>query len=229
MRTTIAAMSGLVVGRPGRRLFEPSYFLADESPVPPQDRVGCHDGGDGREVAAAEDMAFHGETASLVVGQPQSLRTVHRAEDPVLLEQVLNDGLLMTIDPAREQQEEEGERARQQVHGESLPERRPLFNRLRKWASCAVILVLGFLRRTLPPSTTSMANFTNRSAVGRVFAQHADVRELRKTAVTLVCRYSVGSVSVSVDGADSGGAEAIWARTVTPPSPSIHSACVIGT
>src|SRR5215472_18589854 len=28
MRTTSAAMSGLVLGRPGRRPFEPSYFLA---------------------------------------------------------------------------------------------------------------------------------------------------------------------------------------------------------
>jgi hypothetical protein len=28
MRTTSAAMSGLVRGRPGRRVFEPSYFLA---------------------------------------------------------------------------------------------------------------------------------------------------------------------------------------------------------
>ena len=28
MRTTSAAMSGLVDGRPGRRAFEPSYFLA---------------------------------------------------------------------------------------------------------------------------------------------------------------------------------------------------------
>ena len=121
-------MSGLVVGRPGRRVFEPSYFCGDESPVPTQDGVRCHDAGDSREVTTAEDVAFHGETASLVVGQAQSSRTVHRAEDTVLLEQVVNDRLLVSIDPAREQQEEEGERGRQRVHGGSLPERRAPFN-----------------------------------------------------------------------------------------------------
>src|SRR5262245_36734017 len=46
--------------------------LGDECAVPPQDRVGCHDAGHAREVTTAEDAAFHGEPASLVVGQAQS-------------------------------------------------------------------------------------------------------------------------------------------------------------
>ena len=75
-------------------------LLGDESPIPAQDRVGCHDAGDGREVTTAEDVAFHGEAAPLIVGQAQSSRTVHRAKDTVLLEQVLNHCLLMAIDPA---------------------------------------------------------------------------------------------------------------------------------
>jgi hypothetical protein len=53
-------------------------------------------------VPTAEDVAFHGETASLVVGQTQSSGPVHRAEDAVLLEQVVNDRLLVSIDLARE-------------------------------------------------------------------------------------------------------------------------------
>ena len=93
-------MSGLVVGRPARRVLEPSYFLATNLPVPTQDGVGCHDAGDGCEVTTAEDLAFHGETASLVVGQAQSSGTVRRAEDSVLLEQVVNDRVLVSIDPA---------------------------------------------------------------------------------------------------------------------------------
>ena len=97
-------------------------LLGDEPPVPPQDRVGCHDAGDGREATTAEDVAFHGEAASLVVGQAQPSGTVRGAEDPVLLEQVVNDRLLLSIDPAGEQQEEEGERGRQRVHGGSLPQ-----------------------------------------------------------------------------------------------------------
>ena len=36
----------------------PPWFrrVRDESPVPPQDRVGCHDAGDGRQVMTAEDV-----------------------------------------------------------------------------------------------------------------------------------------------------------------------------
>ena len=37
-------------------------LLGDESPVPTQDRIRCHDARDSREVTTAEDVAFHGET-----------------------------------------------------------------------------------------------------------------------------------------------------------------------
>ena len=76
------------------RLPPDNDFETHKSPVPPQDGVGCHDAGDGREVTPAEDVAFHGETASLVVAQAQLSGTVHCAEDPILLEQVVNDRLL---------------------------------------------------------------------------------------------------------------------------------------
>ena len=69
--------------------------------VPTQDSVRCHDARDSREVTPAEDVAFHGETASLVVGQAQSSGTVQRAENAILLEQVVNDGLLVSIDPSQ--------------------------------------------------------------------------------------------------------------------------------
>src|SRR4030095_7611060 len=72
-------------------------LLGDESPVPTQDRVRCHDARDSREVPTAEDVAFYGEPASLVVGEAQSPGTAHRAEDAVLLEQVVNDRLLVSI------------------------------------------------------------------------------------------------------------------------------------
>jgi hypothetical protein len=73
-------------------------------------------------VTTAEDVAFHGDTASLVVGQAQSSGTVHGAEHAILLDQVVDDRLLVSIDPAKEQQDEEGERGRQRVHGGSLPQ-----------------------------------------------------------------------------------------------------------
>ena len=63
-------------------------------------------------MTTAKDVACHGETASLVVGQAQSAGPVHRAEDAVLVKQLVYDCLLMAMDPAREQQEQESERAR---------------------------------------------------------------------------------------------------------------------
>jgi hypothetical protein len=35
-------------------------LLGDEPPIPTEDGVGCHDSGDVREAAPAEDLAFHG-------------------------------------------------------------------------------------------------------------------------------------------------------------------------
>src|SRR6266849_6526022 len=43
-------------------------LLGDEPPIPTGDGVGSHDSGDVREAASAEDLAFHGQTAPLVVG-----------------------------------------------------------------------------------------------------------------------------------------------------------------
>src|SRR5262249_38074017 len=89
MRTASGAMSGFIVGRTQAPRLRPVVLLGDERPVPPQDCVGCHDAGHSREMTAAEDAAFHGEPAALVVGQVQSSRPVHRAEDTVLFEQVV--------------------------------------------------------------------------------------------------------------------------------------------
>ena len=105
-------MSGLVAGRPGRRVCVPSYFLATSLRYQRKMVSGCSDARDRCAVTTAEDLAFHGKMASLVVGQAQSPGTVHRSEDAVLLEQVVNHRLLMSIDPAREQQEEKRERGR---------------------------------------------------------------------------------------------------------------------
>jgi hypothetical protein len=94
-------MSGLVRGRPVRRAFEPSYFFAQQPAIPPQDGVRCDNAGDGRQ-AAADDVAFHGQTAALVVGEAQASGSLRCAEDPVLLEQVVNHRLLFSIDPTGE-------------------------------------------------------------------------------------------------------------------------------
>ena len=70
------------------------------------------DAGDAHEPAPAEDLAFHGQAAALVVGEAESSGSLCRAKDPVFLKQVVNDRLLLSVDPTREQQAEEGERRR---------------------------------------------------------------------------------------------------------------------
>jgi hypothetical protein len=77
-------------------------------------------------------LAFHGQAASLIVGEAQSSGLPRRPEDPILLEQVVNDRLLRSIDPTGEQQKEEGER-RRQIHRESVPEALPRFKDLISW------------------------------------------------------------------------------------------------
>ena len=75
------------------------------------------------KAASAENDDFHGQAASPVVSEAQPSGSVRGAEDPVLLEQVINDRLLLLVHPARDQQEQEGERARQRVQGGSLSQR----------------------------------------------------------------------------------------------------------
>jgi hypothetical protein len=70
-----------------------------------------------------EHLAFHGQTAALVVGEAEPSGAVRRSEDSVLFEQVLNDRLSLSVDPPGEHEDKKGERRRQRVHGASVPER----------------------------------------------------------------------------------------------------------
>jgi len=108
---------GLGARAPGTARLRAVVFLGDELPVPPQDGVRCHDA----------NLAFHGQAASLVVVEGNPSGTVGGAEDAVLLTQVVNHVLLLPVDPAGDEQEEEGEWARHQVHGRRVPEGPPGF------------------------------------------------------------------------------------------------------
>ncbi len=98
-------------------------FLRHERPIPPQDRVRCDDADDARTPTPSEDLAFHGQAAALVVGEAEPSRSVRCAQDPVLLEQIVNDRLLLPVDPAGEEENDEGKRRRERVHAASVPER----------------------------------------------------------------------------------------------------------
>src|SRR5262245_37314260 len=110
MRTTRAARSGLVRGRPGTRFFEPAYLLATSRWYQRRIVSGGDDARDLPEATPTERLSLHRQAAPLVVSEPEPAATALRAQHAVLLEQVVDDCLLLAVDPAREQKEEEGER-----------------------------------------------------------------------------------------------------------------------
>ena len=70
-----------------------------------EDSIGCHDTGDVGETPPAEGLPFHREPPTLIVREADAFGTVCRARDSVLLEQVLNNVLLLSIAPTGEEQE----------------------------------------------------------------------------------------------------------------------------
>jgi hypothetical protein len=113
--------------RLGARATEASLLRAvvlvgDEASVPAQDRIGCHDPGNVGQAPSAENVTFHGEPASLVVGAANALGAVRRTKDAILFQQIINDLLLLSIDPAGDEKREKGKRGWRRIHWESLPE-----------------------------------------------------------------------------------------------------------
>jgi len=150
----------------------PVVLLRHEPSVPPKDGVGRHDTGDLVEALAPKELALHGQAPSLVVGQAETTASQLVAEDAVLLEQVVDGLLLVAIDQAREQQEDEAESGRDGIgaHGESLCHAREggtSRTRARRRSEngyCGPILDEGRMRGTRREAT--------RGAVGRVSVQH---------------------------------------------------------
>lgn len=58
---------------------------------------------------AREDLALHREASAQVVGQPKAAPTELGTEDAVLLDQVVDDALLVAVDPPREEEQKEVE------------------------------------------------------------------------------------------------------------------------
>src|SRR5262249_16446470 len=81
-----------------------AIFLRHQPSIPPQDRVGCDDADDDRKPTATEDFAFDRQAAALVVGEADPSGSLRGAQDAVLLEEVVNDRLLLPVDPAGEEE-----------------------------------------------------------------------------------------------------------------------------
>jgi DNA replication protein DnaC len=109
----------LGAGATGDSLLRAGVFLGDEPAVPTEDRVRGDDARDVPKATPTERLSLHSEAAPLVVSEPEPTVTALRTQHAVFLEQVVDHRLLLAVDPAREQKEEEGERGRQRVHGSS--------------------------------------------------------------------------------------------------------------
>src|SRR5215831_6066768 len=85
-------------------------LLGDELAVPAQDRGRRHDAVDLREHPPPQYAALHREATALVVGESELSPSELLSEDPIFLLEVLDDGELATVDPAREEQQQELQR-----------------------------------------------------------------------------------------------------------------------
>ena len=90
----------------------PSYFLGDQSPVPTQDRIRGDDARDLRQDPPAEFVTAHSESTTLGVRQAKRPRAQVFSEDPILLPEIVDQIVLVTVHPASEREDEELQRRR---------------------------------------------------------------------------------------------------------------------
>jgi len=79
-----------------------SPLLGNELPVPTKDGVRRDERCDFCEGASPDGLAADRESATLIVGQPESSASELLLEDPILLAEVIDDGVLLAADPADE-------------------------------------------------------------------------------------------------------------------------------
>ena len=87
-------------------------FRGDQSPVPTQDRVRGDDARDLRQDPPAEFVAAHSESTALGVRQAKRPRAQVFPEDPILLPEIVDQIVLVTVHPASEREDEELQRRR---------------------------------------------------------------------------------------------------------------------
>jgi hypothetical protein len=70
--------------------------------MPPKDRVGSDKRSNFGEGASSDRFASHGQSASLIIGQPESSATELLLEDSVLFAEIFDDSVLLTAHPSGE-------------------------------------------------------------------------------------------------------------------------------
>ncbi len=98
-------------------------LLGNELPVPAEDGVGRDERGDFGKGTAADSFASHGQSASLVIGQPESPATELLLENSVLLSEVFDDCVLLAADPTGERCHKDLPRLKDGRHPQIVAER----------------------------------------------------------------------------------------------------------
>ena len=100
--------------------------LGDHSPVPAENRVRRDDAGDLHPDAPSELLTAYGESTALGIGQAKRPRAQVLPEDPILLPEIVDQIVLVTVHPASEREDEELSRRYCQVD-EKLVDRPPRY------------------------------------------------------------------------------------------------------
>ncbi len=88
----------------------------DQPPVPGHNRVRRHDRRHVAQDLSTERLAFHREPSSLVIGEAETLATELAFEDAVLLDEVIDDILLVAVEPSSDGDQKELPRVKR-AHG----------------------------------------------------------------------------------------------------------------
>ena len=88
----------------------------DQTAMPAHQRIGGDERGDSVERPSPEELGLRRQATTLIVSQPELPATKLLFEDPVLLDQVGDNVLLMPMHPARNRQQEQLERERSGRH-----------------------------------------------------------------------------------------------------------------
>ena len=103
--------------------------------MPAKERVRSHDGSDFPQPLTTQPIRPHGESAPIIITQPQRLTTQLPAKHTILFEKISKDVSFLAVQPAGQKREQQLERG-EVDHGASLYHGA-------KWSVVSVDLVVG--------------------------------------------------------------------------------------
>ena len=107
-------------------------FHGDQLSMTPQDRVGRKERAEFSKQLASEYFAFNRQSTALIIVEQDSSLAEFLLENSILSHQILDDFLLLAVDPAREHDETQLPRLKNKRHDCTTEEVRSLFHRASK-------------------------------------------------------------------------------------------------